>query len=187
MSKSKFALVLFAILMVPCICLAGEGPHWTFVEVGYIDFDPDSGLSDDGSYGEGSLGIFGNFHLVAEYDAVGDYTLWSAGGGWHGLLGEKGDLFAEVLWNDVDFDSSTSNFSDDGYEVSAGIRWNLLKWLELKGAVNQLDLDQGGNDTSFEVEAMVSVLKGRLGFGTNYESGDVDTVKVFGRFSFGRK
>ena len=40
--------------------------------------------------------------------------------------------------------------------------------------------------TPAEVEAMVSILKGRLGFGANLEIGDTDTLKVFGRFSFGK-
>ena len=186
MSVRKFVLGIIAVLVAPCISLADEGPRYTYVEAGYVDFDPDAGVSDDGAYAEGSLRIFRNFHLLAEYNDVGDFTFWSAGGGWHGLLGEKADLFAEILWDDVDVDSTTADVSDDGYEVSGGIRWNLLKWLELKGQINRVDLDKAGDDTLAEVEAMVSILKGRLGLGANYEFGDNDTLKVFGRFSFGK-
>jgi hypothetical protein len=186
MSKSKLAIGLLVVWMVPCICLAEGGPRWSYIEAGYMDFDPESGLSDDGGYAAGSLRL-GPFHLIGEYDAIGDYTLWSAGGGWHGLLGKKADLFAEALWNDVDVDSSGgSGFSDDGYEVAAGARWNVLQWLQLKGAVNYLDLDKSGDDTTGELEAVVAFFKGRLGVGANYETGDTDTVKVFGRFSFGK-
>jgi hypothetical protein len=187
MSKRIFFLALVMVLLAPCVTMAQEAPRYTYVEVGYIDFDPEGGLSDDGGYGEGSLSIFKNFHLLAEYDAIGDYTLWNAGGGWHGLLGEKADLFAEILWNDVEFDTGATNVSDNGYEVAGGARWNLFSWLELKGQVNYLDLDKGGDDTTFEGEAMVSIFKGKLGIGANVEVGDTDTLKVFGRFTFGRK
>jgi hypothetical protein len=187
MSKVKLALGLLAVLMVPCISLAQEAPHWTYVEAGYVDFDPESSSGDSGAYGEGSWGIFKSFHLLGEYAAAGDYTLWNLGGGWHGLLGEKADLLAEISWSDFEFDSSGGKSTDDGYEIGAGVRWNLLTWLELRGAINYLDLDESGDDTSVEVEGVVALLKGRLGVGVNYEAGDADTLKVFGRFNFGKK
>ncbi len=185
MLKRFFFLGLVMVLLAPCVAMAQEAPRYTYVEVGYIDFDPDSGVSNDGGYAEGSLNIFKNFHLLAAYEAAGDYTFWNAGGGWHGLLGEEADVFAEILWTDVDFDSTGGSIGDDGYEVSGGVRWNVLKWLELKGAVNYLDLDSSGDDTSFEAEAMFAF--GRLGIGANVEFGDSDTLKVFGRFTFGKK
>jgi hypothetical protein len=186
MLKRVFFLALVAFLLVPCVAMA-QAPRYTSIEVGYIDFDPDSGLSDDGGYAKGSLTIFKNFQLLAGYDSVGDYTFWNAGGGWHGLLGEKADVFANITWNDVEVDSSGGgSVSDDGYEVSGGVRWNLLSWLELKGAINYLDLDSGGDDTSFEAEALVAFFKGKLGVGANYEVGDTDTLRVFGRFTFGK-
>ena len=184
--KRIFFLALVAFLVVPCVAMAQDAPKpgYTYVEVGWIDFDPDSGVSDDGGYAEGGLTIFKNFHLVAAYEGVGDYTFWNAGGGWHGLLGDKADVFAEILWNDVDVDSGGGSFSDDGYEVSGGVRWNVGKRLELKGAVNYLDLDSGGDDTSFEAEAMFAF--GKFGVGANYEFGDSDVLRVFGRFTFGK-
>jgi hypothetical protein len=186
MLKRILFLGLVAFLLVPCITIAQEAPRYTFVEVGFIDFDPDAGISDDGGYAKGSLTIFKNFHLLAGYDSVGDYTFWSAGGGWHGLLGEKADIFADILWNDQEFDTGTLKVSDDGYKVAGGVRWNLFNWLELKGQVNYLDLDTGGDDTSLEAEAVASILKGKLGLGANVEFGDNDTLRVFGRFTFGK-
>jgi len=186
MSKRIFFLGLVAFLLVPCVAMAQEAPRYTFIEVGYIDFDPDSGVSDDGGYAKGSLTIFKNFQLVAGYDAAGDYTLWNVGGGWHGLLGEKADVIASITWNDVEVDTGTVKVSDDGYELAGGVRWNLFTWLEVKGQVNYLDLDSGGDDTSFEAEGVVSIFKGKLGVGANLEFGDSDTLRVFGRFTFGK-
>ena len=186
MSFRKIVPAIVAVLLVPCIGLAQEAPRYSYIEAGYVDFDPDSGVSDDGTYIEGSLSIFKNFHLLAEYNDIGDYTFWNAGGGWHGFLGDKADLFAEVVWSNVDVDSGMGDISEDGYEVSAGARWNLYPWLQLKGQVNRMDIGDAIEDTTFEAEAMVSILKGRLGLGLNLETGDNDTLKVFGRFSFGK-
>src|SRR5262245_52266834 len=99
MSKLRVVLVLSAVLMAPGLARAqGDAPKWGYVEAGYIDLDPDEGLSDDGWFAGGSMQLFKMFHLVAEYDAVGDYTFWNAGGGWHGLLGKKADLFGQIMW-----------------------------------------------------------------------------------------
>ena len=88
------ALVILLVAVGP-VC-AQEAPRWGYVEAGYIDFSPDEGDSDNGVFGGVSFGIFKMFHVVAEYDDVGDFSFWNAGGGWHGLLGEQADLFEEI-------------------------------------------------------------------------------------------
>lgn len=185
MSKLRLAFVSLA-LLAPCgVILAQDAPKWSFVEVGNIDFDPDGGSSDDGWYAAGSMRLFKNFHLKAEYDDAGDYTFWKVGGGWHGLLGEPADLFADILWNDVQVDSSTGDESDNGYVVSAGARFKVTQWFEFKTAVNWINLDEG-DDTTLEGEALVALFKDHLGFGVNYETGDADTLRLFARLSFGK-
>jgi hypothetical protein len=127
------------------------------------------------------------FHVLAEYDEVGDYSFWDAGFGWHGLFGDPLDLFAEVTWQDVEFDSGSTDFSDDGYEVAAGLRWLLGSHFELKGTVSWVDLDQSGDDTVFEAEALFFLLQNRLGLGASYEVGDADRFRAFARWNFGKK
>jgi hypothetical protein len=162
-----------------------EAPRWGYVQAGYIDFDPDGGVSDDGGFAGVSVSILKNFHVFAEYDDIGDYTLWNGGVGWHGLFGEPGDLFAEVRWNNIDVDST--NVSDDGYQVDAGVRWQLVKWLEVKGQVNWVDYSDAGDDTTFLGEAVVLILNNKLGFGASFETGsDADTLRGFVRWNFGR-
>ena len=186
MSRYKVVLVLCALLTLTGVASAQESPRWGYVEAGYLDFDPDEGSSDSGWYGLGSMKLFKYFHLVAEYDDVGDYTFWNAGFGWHGLLGDPGDLYATARWNDVEVDTDSGDISDDGYDVSAGVRWKFTKWLEARGGATWLNLDEGGSDTMFEAEGIVSILNDRLGFGANYEFGDDDTLKIFARFNFGK-
>jgi hypothetical protein len=126
-------MVTRLVLVVAALCVstltpAADGdkpkPKWSYVEAGYMDFNPDNGLSDNGWFGGGSAGI-AMFHVFAEYDDIGDYTFWNAGFGWHGLLGDPADLYFQAQWNDVQVDSS--NVSDDGYEVSAGVRWKISR------------------------------------------------------------
>jgi hypothetical protein len=162
-----------------------EPPKWSYVEAGYIDFNPDEGLSDDGWFAGGSVGFLKMIHVFAEYDDVGDFTFWNVGAGWHGLLGDPADLFAQVQWNDVEVDSS--NVSDDGYEIGAGVRWKLLKWLELKGQVNWADYDQSGDDVGGEVGVLFTFLGDKLGAGASYELvNEADQLRAFVRWNFGR-
>ena len=192
--KTKLALAI-AFLCASTLALAADSdkpaPKWSYVEAGYIDFNPDAGLSDDGWYAGGSAKI-AMFHIFAEYDDVGNYTTWNAGFGWHGLLGEPADLYFQAQWNDVEVDTSNNpSISDDGYEVSGGVRWKILKWLEVKGQANFADYDQAGEQWSGEVGVLFSILNDRLGFGADYEYADSDvntfqTLRGYVRWSFGK-
>ena len=186
MPKSKLVIAGIAMIVAWGVVSAQEAPKWGYIEAGYVDFDPDSGESDSGGFAGASMNLFRNFHLFAEYNDAGDFTFWNAGFGWHGLFGDPGDLFAEVVWNDIEVDSPSGSASDDGYEVSGGVRWKLGKWFDVKGQVNWIDLDQGGDDTTFEVEGLLCLLDDRLGLGVGYETGDADTMRAFARWSFGR-
>ena len=72
MSRSKWLLAIVALLAMSGTVSAQVAPKWGYIEAGYIDFNPDSGSSDNGAFIGGSLPIFNNFHLLAEYDEVGD-------------------------------------------------------------------------------------------------------------------
>ena len=184
MARTRLFLAVMLLFAAPVLGYSQEAPKWSYIEAGYIDFDPDAGLSDDGWFAGGSIHILKNFQLVAEYNDIGDYTLWNAGFGWHGLFGDPGDLFAQIVWNDVQVDSS--NVSDDGYGLAAGVRWKLAKWFEAKGQVNWNDYDQAGSDTTVEVGALFSMLEDRFGFGAEYESGDADILRAYFRINFGK-
>ena len=184
---------LLSVLAIVCVCgLASaqsdvEPPKWSYIEAGFIDFSPDEGLSDDGWFAGGSVGFLKMIHVFAEYDDVGDYTFWNVGAGWHGLLGDPADLYAQVTWNDVQVDVDDTEVSDDGYEVSAGVRWKVIKWLELKGQVNWVDFDEGGDDVTGNVGAMGTFLGDKLGIGADWEvHPDSDTLRAFVRWNFGR-
>jgi hypothetical protein len=187
----RVVLLAMVVLLAGSVAFAQssdkEPPKWSYIEAGYIDFNPDDGLSDDGWFAGGSVGFLKMIHVFAEYDDVGDYTFWNVGAGWHGLLGDPADLFAQVQWNDVEVDTGAGDISDDGYEIGAGVRWKVIKWLELKGQVNWYDYDQSGDDVSFNVGALFTFLGDKLGVGADYEVvDDADTLRGFVRWNFGR-
>jgi hypothetical protein len=185
--STRFRILLTAALLLVSsgLALAQEAPKWSYIEAGYIDFDPDGGVSDDGWFAGGVFELGDMFHVLAEYDDVGDFTFWNLGFGWHGGLRENADLFAQALWNDVDFDSDTGDASDEGFEVDAGIRWMLLDRLELNGQVNYLSFDEADDDTTFQFGGIFFLMENRLGIGASWETGDSDTLRAFGRWNFG--
>jgi hypothetical protein len=186
-SKLKYLVFLVAVMMAPGLALAQpEPPKWSYIEAGYTDFNPDNGDKDNGWYAAGSMKLFKNFHLVAEYDDVGAYTFWNAGGGWHGLGGKKADLYAQVVWSNIKVDEGDIN--EDGYTVQGGIRWKLIKWFELKLQANWVNYGGDvGEDTTGEVGALFVFLKDRIGIGADWTGGsDSKTGRAFLRFNFGK-
>jgi len=183
---------LLPVLAILCSCgLAAaqekEPPKWSYVQAGYIDFNPDEGFSDNGWYAGGSFSFLKMIHVFAEYDDVGDYTFWNAGAGWHGLLGDPADVYAQVEWNDVKVSLPGADVSDHGYEIAAGVRWKFLKWLEAQGEVNWSDLNDGGSDVGGKVGVLFTFLGDKLGAGASYELvNKADQARVFARWNFGR-
>ena len=184
-SSTVRLLAILGVVLAAGTVSAQEAPRWGYVEAGLIDFDPDDGVSDDGLFAGVSFSVLRMFHLIAEYDDVGDYAFWNAGVGWHGLLPEQADLFAEIAWQDIEVDTGAGDVSDDGYRLAGGVRWMLGDRFELKGTVARVDFD-AGSDTTFEAEGLFFLLDNKLGLGASYETGDADTLRAFGRWNFGR-
>lgn len=185
----KLALAM-VVLCASTLALAAEKepPKWSYIEAGYIDFSPDGDApSDDGWYAGGSAGLFKHFHIFAEYDDVGDFTFWNAGFGWHGLLGEPADLYFQAQWNDVSVDSPGGDVDDDGYEVGAGVRWKVIKWLEVKGQVNWSDYSDAGDDVTGEAGVLFTFLGDKIGVGATYEVQNFgDQARAYFRWNIGR-
>jgi len=185
----KKLIPLMAILCVSGLAMAQdkEPPKWTYVQAGFVDFNPDEGPKDDGWFAGGSIGFLKMIHVFAEYDGIGDTTFWNAGAGWHGLLGDPADVYAQVEWNDVKVDVPGGDVSDNGYEVAAGVRWKFLKWLEGMGEVNWSDFDEAGSDVGGKVGVLFTFLGDKLGAGASYEViNNADQLRVFARWNFGR-
>lgn len=184
MSTKKLLLAMVVLLAGAGTVSAQEAPKWSYIEGGFIDFSPEAGASDDGLFFGGSMEILRIFHAIAEYDEVGDYSFWNAGFGWHGAFGDPLDAFAEIAWRNVDYDSGSNDFSDDGASLAAGVRWMLGKNFELKGTATWVDV--GDSDATFRAEGLFYLLGNKLGLGASFELGDADTARVFARWNLGR-
>ena len=169
------ATLLIGMMLLASLPALAQAPSYTFVEAGWLQADPDGGSSEDGWFAGGSFGL-NRLHFFAEYGDLSDAEVWEAGGGWHGLFGERLDLVAQASFVDLD--------SDDGYKLTGGVRWMLLEKLEVNGFMNYLDTGSD-NDTSIEVNGIWN-LGQRFGVGAGYEAGDqLNWLRAFARFNFG--
>lgn len=157
--------------------LHGASPDYRYIEGGLFRIDPDRGSSDNGYFFGGSYGTK-RAQFFAEYGDPGDPEIWTVGAGWHGLLGSKADLVAQAAFVDADF--------DDGLRTQVGVRWMIRERLEINGFFVHSDLDLF-DTTGVSVGGIWDFAR-RLGVGGTYESGDdVDTLRAFVRFNFGRR
>ena len=178
MRRFRLVLMLGVLLMVPMAAFALDSPSYKFIEGGYIEEDGSSSDSEDGWFA-GAMYGGKRWHGFVEYDDISDIELVFIGGGWHGLLGEKADVVAQISYLDV---SLSGGSDEDGYRATGGVRWQLLKFLEIGGFFHYTDLDD--SDEAFELRAVGNI--GRFGIGASYETNDVDVTKVFVRWSFGK-
>ena len=173
-------------LAAPAVAVAAA-PPWTLVEAGYNNVNVDD-IDDSGS-GAYLAGSFGgkNFHVFANYsgNSTDDFDLdlnrWFVGGGWHGLFGEKADLFGDLAY----VNREVGPVDDSGWFGRVGIRWRLIKLLEIGANGRYESMSDLDSDTIWALNATLYVW--RLGIGLNYETEDeVDTYSAFVRFVFGQ-
>ena len=183
------SVVLFTFVMA---CVTGvvyaQGPNYTYVEFGYGDAEIDStvDVSGDvwfigGSFGLKNVHFFGRYAQI-EFDLDIEETSWGLGVGYHGLLGEKADLVAELSYVDGEIDSFIVDFDDTGYLASAGLRWLPIPLVELNGFVDRVEYDELGGETSYRASAILNI--GPFGLGLGYETEDAgDTAVAFFRIN----
>lgn len=174
-------IALRTLLVVAVVVLVGtvqaQTINWSYAEGGWGTLDPDRGSSENGWFLGGAVDL-GKLplHLMAEFGDFGDLDIWQIGGGWHGLLGQKADLFADGAFYDADV--------DDGFKVRFGARGMLSPRLELNGYLYWTELDFSDNKG-----AAVNVIFGlseRFGLGGGIEWGDnFSAGRIFARYNFG--
>jgi hypothetical protein len=173
--------VLGIVLALAVVCFAetvqAQTINWKYAEGGWATFDPDRGSREDGWFLGGAFDL-GKLpiHLFGEFGDYGQLDIWQVGGGWHGLLGERADLFADGAFYDIDV--------DDGFRIRFGARWMVLKRLELNGYLAWTELDLSDNKSA-AVNGIFD-LTNRFGIGGGVDWGDnYTTARVFARFNFG--
>ena len=185
---TRTVVVIAALVALSGTAVRAEEPSWSYLEAGYLNVDPDAlSGSGDNWFAGGSFEFLQHLHVLAryldgDYAAGVDQSYWKVGVGWHGLLGEKVDAVGELHW----VDTEVANVGDDGYQLTGGVRWRMVKFIELDGFFNYTDLDASGSQESLEGRILFDIW--RLSFGAAYEtSDDYDQYNAFVRFNFDRK
>lgn len=204
-----------------CVGAEAAAPKYSFLELGYsvvVDADrevagPDQVADFDGgnarsvgiAYGFEAFQVFAGYRTqTADYDLIsggvptGSVELerdsFHIGGGWHGLLGEPGDLVIDWGYNRVRNLTEGRGGEDtdtfQGFFADIGIRWRIVKPFEINGSVRYGDLDEIGGYRRFEINALGYV--GRLVLGVGYDRidpedlGEESRANLFVRYNMGK-
>jgi hypothetical protein len=166
---------------------------YTYGELRYIDTELDAGPFDrdgDGFEIGGSLElaqsvhVFGNFQTL-DFGAGVDVSAFEVGGGYTMPLNNGADLVARLSYIDGEIDSGGGDADDSGFGFSAGFRNMFTPQIEGRAFVNYVDLDESGDETSFEL-AGDYFLNDEIALGASLELGDDVTTWTLGaRWFFG--
>jgi hypothetical protein len=179
MSGARRYWVVVAVVVSLAGTAHAQTVNWNYAQGGWATFDPDQGSSEDGWFVGGAFAL-GKIpiHVLGDFGDFGDFDVWQVGAGWHGLLGQRADLFADGSFYDIDV--------DDGFKVRFGVRWMVTQRFELDGYLAWADLDFSDN-ASAAVALLFDFTK-RFGVGGAIDWGDeFSTGRVFVRFNFGKR
>jgi hypothetical protein len=167
--------------------------NYTYGELRYIDTELDAGPFDrdgDGFQIGGSLElaqsvhIFGNFQTL-DFGSRIDVWSFQIGGGYAMPLNNGADLVARLSYIDGEIDTPGGDVDDSGFGFSAGVRNMLTPQIEGRAFVNYVDLDESGDETSFELAGDYFV-NDEIALGISLELGeDVTTWTLGARWYFG--
>jgi hypothetical protein len=136
------------------VCLADEGPKYTYIEGGYSRLDIDDFDGDGDIFGaKGSVALTDMLHLVGSYEAgeVEDVDLVGAffGLGVNIALNETVDFVAQagVAHQEIEFGQFDED--DQGLGANAGVRAMLTPVFELNGGVRYVDVGDDDETSVF--------------------------------------
>jgi hypothetical protein len=188
---------IVALGMAASLALAGNAAaaelDYNYAELRYIETELDAGPFDvdgDGFEIGGSLElaqsvhIFGNFRTL-DFDAGIDASAFEVGGGYAMPLNTGADLVARLSYIDGEIDTQGGDADDSGFGFSAGARKMFAPRVEGRAFVNYVDLDESGDEVSFEIAGDYFV-NDQVALGASLELGDdVTSWTVGARWFFG--
>lgn len=109
---------------------------------------------------------------------------WQLGAGGHWPLSDRIDGVAKVAYLDQSLEAAGGDVDDQGFLLSAGVRSRPADALELEGALEYVNFDDGGDDTGVALDGRYSV-SDQLAAGIRLGLSDNETaVRLYGRFNF---
>jgi len=166
---------------------------YNYGELRYIETELDAGPFDvdgDGFEIGGSMElaqsvhIFGNFQTL-DFGSGIDASAFEIGGGYAMPLNNGADLVARLSYIDGEIDTPAGDADDSGFGFSAGARNMFTPQIEGRAFVNYVDLDESGDEVSFEIAGDWFVNE-QVALGASLELGDDVTSWTLGaRWYFG--
>lgn len=177
----KKILLASAVLSLLSFGALAENPSFDNLEAGYTEFDFD-GFKVDGFEIKGSRSFSDNLYAAWDYSSVSDngadLKLTTVGVGYKNDFSSDSTFFSELNYAKLD----STGFDDNGYEFTVGVRTMMTDRLELKAAVEYLDIDD--DMTSMIVGGAYSV-SDSLAFYADYKyESDLSRYDVGLRYSF---
>jgi len=181
MKKKLFAGAILSVLSFGALA---DTPSFNNIEIGYsnIDFD---GLPDFSGFEiKGSKELSENWYLAGDYTDVSEggfsLSLTTFGFGYKNDFSDSSSYFAEIDYARLDADGGVD---ESGYEISFGVRSMLSNELELKAAIEYLDIDN--EDTTYLVLGSAYNFTDNMALYADYKyESDVSEYGVGVRFSF---
>jgi hypothetical protein len=163
MRAYRLASLAAVLALSPSLVLA-EGPDYSFLEAGYVTTNVDNFNTDiDGFVLRGSFEFTDNWFGYGRYldqstDIAGttiDVAQWSIGAGYAWPVNDATDIYGKAGYveADAEVDAFNAHASDNGYELSVGMRGFAMEQFEYEGAVNYTDLSDSGDTTSVGIAA----------------------------------
>ena len=140
MKKTLLTGTLLSILSFGAIA---ETPSFNYVDLGYSNWDFDGANSSiDGFELKVSRQINDMFYIAGDFNRLSNngasVNLTTLGLGYMNNFSESTTFFAELDYANISPENSSS---ENGFEITTGIRSMLTPQFELKGAVEYLSLD----------------------------------------------
>jgi opacity protein-like surface antigen len=180
----KKTIIASAVLSLVSFGVMAENPSFDHVEIGFTEFDFDGLNEVDGFEIKASKELSNDFYVAGDWTRLSesgvDLDLLTVGLGYKNEFSQSSTFFSEIDFAKYKGDGG---FDENGYQVTAGVRSMLSKQLELKAAIEYLDIN--------DVDTTTYVIGGAYNFNNavalyadySYES-DLETYAVGVRYNF---
>ncbi|MEP1742194.1 MAG: porin [Kangiellaceae bacterium] len=147
----KKTIIASAVLSVISFGAMAETPSFDYVEFGFTEYDSDGLGKLDGFELTASKELNNNFYVAGDLARVNeggfDLDTMTIGVGYKNQFSSNSTFFSEIDFAKI---KNSNDFDENGFQVTAGIRSMLGKNLELKAAVEYLDINDV-DETSYVV------------------------------------
>jgi hypothetical protein len=166
--------LVVAALILPGISQAAtlnyRNVDFTYLLSAELDSDDDD-IDGDGFMLRGSLPVYENFFVIAEFETLNfdfdlDVTRFAVGAGGHWPINDRFDVIARVGVVNLQVEFGSFDDDDTGLFIGGRVRGMVTPEIELEGGVEHLQAEVGGYDSDTYL-----VGEARYHFNTQWSAG----------------